>query len=300
MSAEFCPAGSFRRSSTLQARQQIVRFAAQTRGTKEADMFTFTPMRNDFRRAAPFALIVAFGLAACGGGYSGGSGSGYGMSTGGGPGSKLFGADSAHMAIGSLANPNPPEGMIPVDRIISGSYTSLSNNIGSLALDSALDYLYVGDGTSILVFYGASMAKGNIFPNRVITGNPAINNTGSLFLDTVNNRLYVGDNIVGVRVFNNASTISGPVASEQLINGNFGGSFLIRGVAVDTSNPSNNILYVSNTVGGSAHQISVFDSADTVNGSSTAPNRTITPTVSNVNLPVAGISLDTASNRLYV
>src|SRR5712692_438852 len=113
-------------------------------------MFTFIPMGNGFRRAAPLALIVAFGLAACGGGYSG-SGMGYGMSAG--AGSKLFAADSPHMAIGSLVNPNPPAGMIPVDRTIMGLiYTGLSSNIGSLALDPALDYLYVGNGTSILVF----------------------------------------------------------------------------------------------------------------------------------------------------
>ena len=258
-------------------------------------MFTFTLMRNGFRRAAPFALIVAFGLAACGGGYSG-SGSGYGMSTGGGPGSKLFGADSAHMAIGSLANPNPPAGMIPVDRIISGMYyTQLSNKIGSLALDPALDYLYVGNGTSILVFYGASMANGDISPTRVISG---IGNTGSLFLDTVNNRLYVGD-VNGVKVFNGASMANGAPAPNRTITGDFGASFQIFGVAVDTT-PTNDILYVSNkNVTASSYQISVFTSASTVSGSNT-PNRTITPTVSNVNLPVAGISLDTANNRLYV
>ncbi len=257
-------------------------------------MFTFTLMRNGFRRAAPFALIVAFGLAACGGGYSG-SGSGYGMSTGGGPGSKLFGADSAHMAIGSLANPNPPAGMIPVDRIISGMYyTQLSNKIGSLALDPALDYLYVGNGTSILVFYGASMANGDISPTRVISG---IGNTGSLFLDTVNNRLYVGD-VNGVKVFNGASMANGAPAPNRTITGDFGASFQIFGVAVDTT-PTNDILYVSNkNVTASSYQISVFTSASTVSGSNT-PNRTITPTVSNVNLPVAGISLDTANNRRH-
>src|SRR5712691_5278488 len=132
-------------------------------------MLTFIPTGNGFRRAAPLALIVALGLAACGGGYSGG-GAGYGMSTAG-PASKLFAADSPHMAVGSLANPNPGAGAIPVDRIISGMfYTQLSNKIGSLALDPALDYLYVGNGTSILVFYGASMANGDISPSRVISG----------------------------------------------------------------------------------------------------------------------------------
>src|SRR2546425_13281125 len=103
MFAEFCTAGSFRRSSTLQARQQIVRFSAQTRSTKETDMFTFTPMRNGSRRAALFALIAAFGLAACGSGYN--SSTPYGMS---GAASKLFAADAGYPGIGSLINSDPP------------------------------------------------------------------------------------------------------------------------------------------------------------------------------------------------
>src|SRR5712691_1862468 len=99
--------------------------------------------------AASVTLSFLFGLAACGGGGGygggGGGGGGYGMPTSAAA-SKLFAADSAHMAIGSLANPNPGPGAIAVDRSIMGSfYTGLSNKIGSLALDPALDYLYVGN-----------------------------------------------------------------------------------------------------------------------------------------------------------
>src|SRR6266508_4853069 len=138
--------------------------------------------------AASVMLSSLLGLAACGGGYGGGNN----VPSSAAP-SKLFGADSPHRAIGSLANPNPGPGAIPVDRTIMGPYyTGLSNNIGSLALDPALDYLYVGNGTSILVFYGASMANGDIPPTRSISG---IGSTGSLFLDTTNNRLYVGDGV---------------------------------------------------------------------------------------------------------
>src|SRR6266571_6083164 len=153
-------------------------------------------------------LSSALGLAACGGGggYGGGNNAPSGAAA-----SKLFGADSPHRAIGSLANPNPGAGTFPVDRTIVGPiYTELSNNIGSLALDPALDYLYVGNGSSILVFYMASMAIGDIPPSRVITNSPAGGNTGSLFLDTLHNRLYVGDDgVEAVRVFDNASGING-------------------------------------------------------------------------------------------
>jgi len=241
---------------------------------------------------ASLILSSLLGLAACGGG---GYGDGGGNVASGAAPSKLFGADSPHRAIGSLANPNPSAGTIPVDRIIGGTfnYAGFSTNIGSLALDPALDYLYVGNGTSILVFYGASMANGDIFPSRTIALGGG--NTGSLFLDTANNRLYVGDDVNGVKVFNGASTASGAPAPNRTITGDFGATFVIHGVAVDTT--VKNILYVSNTNHtSSSDQISVFDSADTVTGSNT-PSRTITP---NPASNVGGIFLDAGHDRLYV
>jgi len=213
-------------------------------------------------------------------------------------GSKAFAADSPHFAIGSLINPNPGPGAIMVNRTISGTYSQLSNNIGSLALDTANDRLYVGNGTSILVFNGASQANGDPFVDRVITSSPAIGNTGSLFLDTASDRLYVGDTNVGVRVYNNASTANGSTASARLIAGGYGVTFAIQGVAVDTTK---NILYVSASTPSlaSSWQILVFGNADTVNGS-TGPTRSIIPMQTTTNFPVGGISLDAANDRLYV
>jgi len=234
-------------------------------------------------------LSSALGLAACGGGggYGGGN-----PPSGAGP-SKLFGADSPHMAIGSLANPNPGAGTFPVDRTLMGIYPGLSNSIGSLALDTGRNYLYVGNGTSMLVFHSASTANGDIFPDQSfgIGGG----NTGSLFLDMVNDRLYVGDDVNGVKVFNGASTANGAPSPARTVTGDFGTSFVIHGVAVDTT--VRNILYVSNTNNTpSSNAISVFDSASTVNGSNT-PDRTITP---NPVSSVGGISLDAGNDRLYV
>src|SRR2546427_13152728 len=80
-------------------------------------MFTFIPMGNGFRRAAPLALIVAFGLAACGGGYSGGGGAGYGMSTAR-AGGKLFAAGPPHMANRSPAKPKPGAGKITLHCVL--------------------------------------------------------------------------------------------------------------------------------------------------------------------------------------
>jgi DNA-binding beta-propeller fold protein YncE len=180
-----------------------------------------------------------------------------------------------------------------VDRVIGPTspyffnYAGFSMNIGSLALDTTRDYLYVGNGTLILVFHAASMANGDLFTDAKFG---PIGNTGSMFLDAANDRLYVGDDVTEVKVFSGASTASGTPTPRRIT----GMTTPIHGVAVDTAN---NILYVSNE-NLTTHQISVFDNADTV--TTAAPTRTITPTVSNVNRPVGGISLDTARDVLYV
>jgi hypothetical protein len=243
-------------------------------------------------RLAALLILVTTGLAACGGsGY--GSGGGMMPVAGVGP-SKLFAADSTNMAIDSLANPNPAAGMLAADRMITNTfgYAGLSSTMGSLALDAANDRLYVGTGTSIVEFDGASMLNGYLFFTRRIT---IAGNTGSLFLDTTNDRLYVGNDTSGVQVFNAASMANGTLAADRTLTG-FGAGFQILGVAVDTAK---NILYVSNTTTGPSYQVSVFDSAGAVNNTDT-PNRTITPNVSNTAEPVGGIALDATHDILYV
>lgn len=238
-------------------------------------------------------LFSLFGLVACGGGGYGSGGMNVAV-TGAGP-SKLFAADSTDRVVGSLANPNPAAGPITVDRLIGPqpgafpyNYAGFSTNIGSLALDFTRDYLYVGNGTSILVFHGASVANGDLFVSATFG---TIGNTGSIFLDAANDRLYVGDDVNNVKVYNSASTASGSSPAPRLITGM---STPIHGVVVD---PTKNILYVSNE-NSSTHQISVFDSADSV--TTAAPNRAIVPTVAAVNSPVGGISLDATNDLLYV
>ena len=101
----------------------------------------------------------------------------------------------------------------------------------------------------------------------------------------------MGDDIVGVRVFNNASAINGSIASNRLI----GGFRVVHGVAVDTGR---NILYVSNE-SNSGSAIDVFDHADTVNGNA-VPARRIMMLVDNRTFLTWGIFLDAAHDRLYV
>lgn len=142
--------------------------------------------------------------------------------------------------------------------------------------------------------YGASQANGDIFASASVG---PIGNTGSMFLDAANDRLYVGDDVNGVKVFSGASMATG-APTPRSITGDFGATFQIHGVAVDTT--ANDILYVSNTNHTtSSDQISVFDGASTVSGSN-PPNRTITPTISGTPQTVGGISLDAVHDVLYV
>jgi hypothetical protein len=237
-------------------------------------------------------LIVPASLAACGGGggYGGGGNTpvtGVGAST-------LFVADSTNEIVGSLANPNPATGMLTPDRKLGGVTYPLSNNMGSLALDATRDVLYVGLGTSVRIYPSASAANGDIFTYSPLG---SFGNTGSMFVDTVHDRLYVGDDASGVKVFGGASTING-TPTPRLISGNFGTTFQIHGVAVDTT--SKDILYVSNTSHtASTDQISVFNAASTVSGSNT-PDRTITPTISGTAQTVGGIYVDATHDVLYV
>ena len=210
-------------------------------------------------------------------------------------GSKLFAADSGNKVVGSLANPDPAAGTLTVDRIIGPAapyfynYAFFSGNNKSLALDTMRDILYVGNGTSLLVFYGASMANGDIVTSATIG---TFGSTGSLFADTLNDRLYVGDDNVDVKVFSGASMMMSGTPTPRHVTGM---TLPIYGVAVDTG--ANNLLYVSNE-GATTHQISVFANADTV--TTAGPTRTIIPMVSTTNLPVGGIYLDAGNDRLYV
>ena len=214
--------------------------------------------------------------------------------------SKLFAADSTHQLVGSLANPDPAGGSLTVDRLVGPQapyfydYAGFTTNMGSLALDATRDILYVGAGTSVRIFYGASGANGDIFASASIG---PLGNTGSMFVDTVHDSLYVGDDVNGVKVYGGASTANGS-PTPRSITGDFGATFQIHGVAVDTT--ANDILYVANTNHTAASdRISVFDGASAVSGSTT-PSRTITPTISGTPQAVGGISLDEAHNVLYV
>jgi len=237
-------------------------------------------------------LWVCLCLGACGGGGGGSGGDRLGIAP-----SKLFVADSGTDVIGSVANPNPAPGTIQVDRIISSN--QLSGNLPALFLDASRDELYVSTEISLVVFNRASVTNGlTDISRRVATVVPPGGNFNSLYLDTTRDMLYVGDQQNGVRVYHDARTANELGTLDNLpdrtLSGNFGPSFAIRDVAVDTIK---DILYVAVANNGPSMSVMVFNSASTVNGNM-APVRTITiPTTVNGTM---GLFIDAGRDRLYV
>jgi hypothetical protein len=152
--------------------------------------------------------------------------------------------------LSGTVNPTPT-------RVLFGAATHLTAPL-DVTLDPTNNLLYVADGTSILVFAGASTVSGNTPPVRNINMGISI---GGLFLDAPNNQLYVsdpGDNAV--------DRLDG--ASSQDVVGVVGGAIAgadtklsqPRGLALDGSGR----LLVSNSAAPAS--ITVYPNANVATG----------------------------------
>src|SRR5262245_43380203 len=83
--------------------------------------------------------------------------------------SKVFFADTAQLAIGSLINPNPASGIVTPDRVVAGPDTGIGtpggtpavSSLPGLALDVPGNRLYVATQASVLVFDQIGTANGD-------------------------------------------------------------------------------------------------------------------------------------------
>jgi hypothetical protein len=110
-------------------------------------------------------------------------------------------------------------------RVITGVTTTLGIGIGECALDSTRDLLYVaqdfvplGAGTGVVLVFGpVSTITGNVAPLRSFT---LAFHLGGLLLDAANDRLFLSDPVTNaITIFDNASTLSGPVVPARAISG---------------------------------------------------------------------------------
>jgi DNA-binding beta-propeller fold protein YncE len=137
--------------------------------------------------------------------------------------------DVPHNRMAISSNDGPPavtlfdnvsqDGSAP--RVIAGAATTMTA-VGRCALDTTNDLLYVaadqGPGTSaVLVFGPASTVLGNIAPLRTFT--TGFVPTGFV-LDSANNRLFLANQANNsIAIFDNASTLTGPVTPTRTISG---------------------------------------------------------------------------------
>jgi hypothetical protein len=117
-------------------------------------------------------------------------------------------------------------------RFIAGTATGLLQPT-DVALDKGRDMLYVADDIEIFVFNSASASttNGNVPFARDISPGFAVS---AIFLDATNNRLFVADQAAdAIAIFDNASTLNGPVKATRVIQGVATHLAVPSGVVVD-------------------------------------------------------------------
>ncbi|MCL5878764.1 MAG: Ig-like domain-containing protein, partial [Deltaproteobacteria bacterium] len=163
---------------------------------------------------------------------------------------------------------------------------------------SAPSRLYVTNenlsSSLISVFNNATMASGNIAPDRTIAGAATLlTGPEGMWFDKTSDRLYIPNwNANNITVFNSASTINGNTVPSRTISGASTALSIPTGIWLDTASDR---LYVAN-FGGAA--ILVFNNASTLNGN-TAPSRTVSGASTTFANPHS-LWLDTVSDTLYV
>jgi len=117
-------------------------------------------------------------------------------------------------------------------RTIAGVATGLLQPT-DVALDKSRDMLYVADDIDIFVFNSASSAAttGNVPFSRDISPGFTVS---AIFLDSTNNRLFVADQAAdAIAIFDNASTLNGPVKATRVVQGAATHLAVPSGVTVD-------------------------------------------------------------------
>jgi 6-phosphogluconolactonase (cycloisomerase 2 family) len=170
---------------------------------------------------------------------------------------RLFAVDRASASILVFDQISTKTGNIAPNRVISGIATNLFVPVQPF-LDGSRNLLYVSDDVDVLVFNNASTANGNVASARDIQPGFSV---GAIFMDSTNDRLFVTDpGGNAVNVYDNASTLDGPVATPTR---------QIKGAATGLANPVGlqidgfGRLVVSNS---SPASITVYPAAATANG----------------------------------
>jgi hypothetical protein len=169
---------------------------------------------------------------------------------------RLFIANTGDLSVLIYDNISTKNGNIAPSRTIAGVATNLLTPT-DVSLDRTRNQLYVADDLEIHVFASASTANGNIAPARNLTATFAVS---AIFIDATNDRLFVADQAAdGVAIFDNASTLNGPITPNRVIQGAATHLATPGGLQVDGAGR----LVVSNALPAS---ITIYANAATANG----------------------------------
>lgn len=192
------------------------------------------------------------------------------------PTDRLFVANQGGASILLFQTASTRSGNTPPDAVITSS--SLFAPI-DVALDTGFNnFLYVADGSNILVFAGQSSLSGTVNTLPVHTINTSLT-IGAIFLDAANNRLLVADTAGdGVNILDNASTQTGTAVFTGRIAGPATQLVHPDGLALDNTGR----LIVSN---GSGASITIYPSSAVPLGGDVIPVASITGSLTNLATP---------------
>ena len=129
---------------------------------------------------------------------------------------RLYVANNGDLSVLIFDSISTKTGNIAPERTIAGSLTLLISPT-DVSLDKGRNLLYVADDTDVHVFAQAATAAGNIAPARNFSLGFTVS---AILVDGTNDRLYAADQAANaVAIFDNASTLSGPVSASRTIQG---------------------------------------------------------------------------------
>ena len=130
---------------------------------------------------------------------------------------------SGDHGISVYENADVLDGTVAPSRLISGTNTQIENQ-PRIFLDTDNDRLYVANPFptgSVLIFENASLADGNVSPDRsIVSGvNSGLISPTGLWVDLSKDILYVLDSSSNsISAFHNASSVTGDIAPNRVIN----------------------------------------------------------------------------------
>lgn len=196
---------------------------------------------------------------------------------------RLYVANTGDLSVVIFDGVSTKTGIVNIapTRTIAGVATGLLQPT-DVALDKSRDMLYVADDTEIFVFNSASAAStnGNVAFARDISPGFAVS---AIFIDSTNNRLFVADQAAdAVAIFDNASTLNGPVKATRAVQGTATHLAVPSGVTVDGAGR----LIVSNVGNGTTipPTITIYANAATADGN-LAPAAEITGSNTGMSTP---------------